>query len=85
MAEGPGNIVKHNLNCSVNYSTSWWQNQSRSTKNLKPLWVSVSRSYIVCLRLCRPIVTLVDRALMTVTSVGCVEAFRGFAVVTGQC
>jgi len=83
MGEEPGNIVMHNLNCSVNYSTSWWQNQSRTTKNLKPLWVSVSRSYIVCLTLCRPIVLLVDRALMTVTSVGCVVAFRGISVVDG--
>jgi len=83
MGERPGNIVTHNLNCSVNYSTSCWQNQSRTTKNLKPLWLPGSRSYIVCLTLRKPIVLLVDTALMTVTSVGCVVAFRGIAVVAG--
>jgi len=77
MGEGAGNVVMHNVNCSVNYSTSCWQNQSCTTKGLQPLWVSVSRSCIVCLTLLRPIVMLVDRALMTVTSVGCVVAFRG--------
>jgi len=67
MAEGAGNMVMHNMNMvmhnmngSVNYSTSWCQNQSRATKNLQPLWVSVSRSCIVCLVLRMPIVMLVD-------------------------
>ena len=81
MGEGAGNVVMHNLNCSVNYSNSWGQNQSRTTKNLQPLWVSVSRSCIVCLALLRPIVMLVDTALMTVTSAGLVVAVRGISVV----